>query len=308
MNKCLSMVEARHWAEQGNHLPIPGGLRTHAERCAACADFIRTVDDARTLGQQLPTTPLGQQRHDAMKFQLMATARQQASRALASNHPVRIGARLLIAAFVVTAAATAGGYAVKAMRDRNVPSGANRAAPAQQLSHLETARVNTNIGARLASAAATASSPSASMLGSANAEPAGATTPTNIDGDARFTEAWAALRAKRPAEAARNFDALLDSNSLDAARRADILYWSAQSHRQAGNVGAAQSRSAQLLRQYPSSPFAGEAALILGEYALANGQFDTAAKYLTRAADSDRPVVRDRAKRALKELVKKEAR
>ena len=68
MNKCLSLVEARHWAEQGTLQPVPDGLRSHADRCDLCAEFIQTVDRARSLGQQLPTTPLGQERHDALRF------------------------------------------------------------------------------------------------------------------------------------------------------------------------------------------------------------------------------------------------
>jgi hypothetical protein len=65
------------------------------------------------------------------------------------------------------------------------------------------------------------------------------------------------------------------------------------------------SRSTQLLRQYPSAPFASDAALLLGEYALASDQFDLAAQYLNRAARSERSVVRERARRALQQLVKK---
>jgi TolA-binding protein len=128
------------------------------------------------------------------------------------------------------------------------------------------------------------------------------------DHDAAFADAWAELRAKRPAEAAKHFDSLLASDNLDPARRADVLYWSAQSHRQAGEVSAAMSRSSQVLRQYPASHHASDAALILGEYALASDQFDVAAQYLNQAAQSERSVVRERAQRALRELVRKQSR
>jgi len=247
----------------------------------------------------------------------MAAARQGTGLPGRSNRHTGLGVRLLVAAFVVTATAAAGKYVVQTARKSRAPEGSNALSAAGNLSHLGPGGVVTIADARLSALTSAISGQSRSAPPSVHhdveASPSGLLTgnppnASNLDGDARFTEAWAALRSKRPADAAKNFDTLLNSASLDSARRADILYWSAQAHRQAGNAGAAQSRSAQLLRQYPASPFASDAALILGEYALASDRFDAAAQFLNKAATSDRQVVRERAKRALKELVDKSAR
>ncbi len=316
MTTCRSLAEAKQWAELGNLRLVPDDLRSHAGRCDVCAAFLQTVDLARELGQQLPATALGHERHDAAKFKLMAAARQGARPTRTSGRRARLGVRLLVAAFVVTAAAAASNYVVKNVRMSRVPMSSGASEVAQSLPHLDTRRLGANLAQSLATAALASQGkfPVVTVAGtSPAAAPAAATAntanaSTSVDGDALFTEAWAALQSKRPAEAAKHFDALLSSSSLDAARRNDTLYWSAQAHRQAGNAGTALQRSSQLLRQYPSSPFATDAALILGEYALANDQFDAAAQYLNKAATSARPVVRERAKRALGELVKKHVR
>jgi TolA-binding protein len=110
------------------------------------------------------------------------------------------------------------------------------------------------------------------------------------------------LRANRASEAAKQFDVLLERSNLDKARRVDVLYWSAQAHRRAGNTSMACARSSRLLREYPGSALAPNAALLLGEVAVEQHQPAQAKHYLERARTSSHPLVQARAERALKML------
>lgn len=312
MNACAHHPQVVAWATQGSELGAPESLIAHAECCEACAGLITSVRLGRQLGLLIPNTALTQSRHDAVKFLLMAEARRGAAD-WRKGRPVYLGIRLLVAAIITSGVATAW-YAAHRVGVGFEPA-ESEGSVAKSLPRLEThdfgrdiVRAMVVVTARQELQFAPKHEPSkpGSSTQQRTDEPASADQASpGVDGDAAFSEAWSTLRAKRPAEAARRFDALLDSRTLDPARRADVLYWSAQSYRQAGAVGAAISRSNQLLRQYPSSHHACDAALILGEYALASRQFDQAAQFLNLAARSDRSVVRERAQRALRELVEK---
>ncbi len=74
--------------------------------------------------------------------------------------------------------------------------------------------------------------------------------PATVD-DA-FAEAWRLARAGRHDAASFAFDALEDRPDL-GARRADVLYWSAQSHARAGRSDIARTRLEHLVRAYPNA-------------------------------------------------------
>lgn len=312
MKACAHHRQVVAWATQGNAIALPDFLSTHAECCEACANLITSVRLGRELGLLIPDTALTQSRHDSVKFLLMAEARRGAA-GWRKGRRVYLGIRLLVAAIITSSVATAW-YAASRIAVDFGPA-ESRTLGAKSLPRLETHDLGKGIEQAMVVATSKqepqfAPNPGPSNPGSSTQQRTDDSASADqaspgVDGDAAFSEAWIALRAKRPAEAARRFDALLNSRTLDPARRADVLYWSAQSHRQAGAVSAAISRSDQLLRQYPSSHHACDAALILGEYALASGRIDQAAQFLNLAARSDRSVVRERAQRALRELVKK---
>lgn len=313
MKACAHHPQVVAWAAQGSELAIPEFLSAHAVRCEACALLIASVRLGRQLGQLLPNAALTPSRHDAVKFLLMAEARRGGTDRRKGRHAY-LGIRLLVAAIITSGVATAW-YAAHRVGVGFQPA-ESEVAVAQSLPRLETHHLGRGIERALGDAASRRqlqfapkhdpANPGSSTQKRTDESASAVQASPGVDGDAAFSEAWVALRAKRPAEAARRFDALLDSGALDPARRADVLYWSAQSHRQAGAVGVAISRSNQLLRQHPSSHHACDAALILGEYALANQQFDQAAQFLNLAARSERSVVRERAQRALRELMKKQ--
>jgi hypothetical protein len=317
MKLCRLLGACEDWAAQGNASDLPEALRAHISRCQSCAAFVQAVLGVRELGGSLPTVTMSSARHDKMKFLLMSEARQSRN-----GHRVGLGrtsvrTRLLAAAAIV--ATTAAAAAASVVTRQFVQT---RAAPTstEPTEHAATQRVRPLAHFSGKSSSATGmpevAFPRGAMLAAtdpqrpsvattsplASALPSSATqAPTHPD-DSEFARGFALLRDKKPAEAAKRFDALLATASLDSARRADVLYWSAQAHRRAGNAGTAISRSSQLLQQYPSAGFAPDAALMLGEFAIAGDQFDLAAQYLNKALKSQHAVVRDRAQRALSKL------
>jgi hypothetical protein len=83
------------------------------------------------------------------------------------------------------------------------------------------------------------------------------------DPDLAFRRAFTFLQTGRPAPAARQLDALLDDATLDAGRRADILYWSAVAHERVGHASTAAARARTLLRDHPDAWRAAEARTLL---------------------------------------------
>lgn len=319
MTSCPYLPQIENWAKQGSLLPLPKALSGHGKQCTICANFIQSVGRARELGQLLPTTTIPRSRHDEMKFRLMAEARQNRPNGGTVSAPRNLRVRVLaMAAIVVSVAGAAAAhhfFQVPVLLGRGSTPGAMEARPFTHVTSpgLSTHSVAPSLSTNPWNLAATIDVPppamSATTASTQNAPRVAAQSRASADtGDSEFTRAWKALRTKRPAEAAKRFDALLASPTLDAARRADILYWSAQSHRQAGNTGQAMSRSTQLIRQFPSAPFAADAALMLGEFALASDKFELAKRHLTKAASSQHAVVRERARRALEKLAKAQQR
>ncbi len=321
MKTCLFLAGVEQWAKQGAAAPMSNELSAHLGHCERCAEFARKVQRTRELGQLLPAKVMNPTQIEAIKFRLMAEARQNRKAFGSGFARTRLSLRMLaIAAIVGSAAAAASAtHYYAAVHADNAPTGgrAETAPEARRLPHLSS---HWQSSPRPPALPLTRNE----LLQKPNprrtqpmllpqAEPrTTAAVPSTVakgsNADSEFTRAWTALQGKHPAEAATRFDALLTSSPLDPSRRADILYWSAQSHRQAGNTSQAMQRSSQLLQQYPTAPFAAAAALMLGEFAMASDQFASARRYLTQASRSPHSVVRDRAKHALEELAKKPTR
>jgi tetratricopeptide (TPR) repeat protein len=319
MKTCLFLGSVEQWAKQGASVAMSEALAHHLERCERCASFAQSVQQARALGQQLPTWAMDPSRHEALKFRLMAEARGSRGVFSVGFARTRFSVRALALAAIVGSAAAAASATHHYVShsdpasDVELPTASNAARPLPHLaSRLESSQravalptaCNDLLQKTTTPLARPALEPGTEQR-SVTAEPG---SSADNDADSEFTRAWAALQSKRPAEAAKRFDTLLASSSLDSSRRADILYWSAQSHRQAGNTSKAMRRSSQLLQQYPNAPFAAAAALMLGEFAMTSDQFPLAKHYLTQASRSPHAVVRDRAKHALAELAKEPPR
>jgi TolA-binding protein len=317
MRTCLFFAAVEQWTRQGAFAPMPDALGAHLKHCDRCSTLVDSVQRTRELARRMPIEALHPTQLETLKFQLMAEARRSKNDLGVGFTRTRFSVRALgIAAIVATAAATAtathhyGKAAARPDGERGATVSA-AAAGARELSPLamrwqDGAHAVTLSATRLGSlpkpSAKRERSPASLQAIEPSPAPPGSSIEAASDADSEFTLAWSALQTKRPAEAAQRFDALLASSSLDPSRRADILYWSAQSHRQAGNTNKAKRRSSQLLQQYPNGAFVADAALMLGEFAMASDQFVMARQYLTQASRSPHTVVRDRAKHALAEL------
>jgi hypothetical protein len=122
---------------------------------------------------------------------------------------------------------------------------------------------------------------------------------TRVPDDTAFAYAFRLLGAGQPGQAATAFDALLGSGPLDASRRADVLYWSAQAHARTGNATLAEARARAYLDGYPGSLHYGDAALLLGDFARNRGAKSQARSYYERALGTSRPATRARAQKSL---------
>jgi len=303
------------WAMLGSSVEPSAQLLEHGAACETCAALIRDVLDARKLADLLPAQSMAQDRHEQMKFLLMANARQARAaepRRSQSNAKVLKWslAALVVASGVVAAASSLD--STKSLLFHRRPNSSSPAqpaarqiavcgigaksptsclilnpAPAPQLEPRNVVGPSTTSSTRTAAALAAPSSMASSAAGLA---------------DSKFAEAWSAYRAGQYQAASAQFDRLLYQDHLDASRTADILYWSAQAHQQSGDSALAQKRCETLLARYPGAPHATDAALLLGEAAVASGRFDAARGYLNRALKSPHQVVRTRAERALAKL------
>ena len=110
------------------------------------------------------------------------------------------------------------------------------------------------------------------------------------------------LNAGKSAEAAQAFDRLSRSPSLDPGRRADVLYWAARAHREAGNTGSAQARAEELVEHDPKAWHAARAALMIGESLVRKGDHAAARPWLVKAKNTGRGDVRARAQALLSKL------
>ncbi len=125
---------------------------------------------------------------------------------------------------------------------------------------------------------------------------------TQLHRDAAFRRAWSQFKSGRYREAARSFDALSQAPGIDSGRRADLLYWSARAHQLSGEWNAARSRAQALMSANPKAWHAPNAALLVGESHLLQGNPVQARAALEQALSSDRPAVRQRARELLKRL------
>lgn len=316
MRTCLFFAAVEQWARQGAFASVPTALDAHLRHCDRCSSLVDSVLRTRELARRMPVEALNPTQLETLKFQLMAEARRSKNSLGVGFTRTRFSVRALgIAAIVASAAATAtathhyGKTAAARDEDRGAPIpaaavGARALSPLAMRWHDGAHAVTLSVprDGSLPKLSAKRKRPASLQAIEPSPAPPGPSIEAASDADSEFTLAWSALQSKRPAEAAKRFDALLASSSLDPSRRADVLYWSAQSHRQAGNTNKAKRRSSQLLQQYPNGAFAADAALMLGEFAMASDQFVMARQYLTQASRSPHTVVRDRAKHALAEL------
>jgi len=126
-----------------------------------------------------------------------------------------------------------------------------------------------------------------------------ASTTARAAYDARFQQAMQLLQTGQASEAARRFDELGRDPSGDQGRRDDALYWAAQAHARAGQAADAEQRARALASEHPGSWRADDAALLVGETLLSQGDVSGARPWLERAAKSQRESVRTRAELAL---------
>jgi TolA-binding protein len=288
-------------------------LKAHAPGCNLCSEFLNSVQKGRTIGDGLPHTLLSDSRKEAMKLELMAEAKR-----FSNQHRIqrttwnRLAKKRVVIALSIGMAAAASTGVVTYGRfskgyDTGVrPSSAPIAAPSRQDPKIQPAETWAPLAATPPSATANLpelprnNNDGRSLAPSNSSAFVPRTKPTN--GDEQFALAWSSLRNNRPAQAATQFDALLEGGQLDPARRADVLYWSAQAHHRAGNASAAVSRSRRLLNEFPMSQFAPDAALLLGEAALYQRNNEQARRYLLLAKTSSHARVRERAERALSQI------
>jgi len=114
--------------------------------------------------------------------------------------------------------------------------------------------------------------------------------------DVAFKAALTRLRSGDAAGALADLDTLLNAQSIDAGRRADVLYWSAVASHRNGNDRVAEKRLRQFLGAQPTGWYAPDAALMLGEILVVSGQPRLAKPWLKRAAESGRPNTSNRAR------------
>jgi TolA-binding protein len=311
--ECEYYVALQKWSYAGREVSLDSQLKAHAPGCNLCSEFLNSVQKGRTIGDGLPLTLLSDSRKEAMKLELMAEAKRFSNR---YRHQRTMGywlakKRVVMALSIgVAAAATTGvvtyGRFSKGYDTGARPSSAPIAAPSRKDPKIGPAETLAPLEATPPSATVKlpelpqSNDDGRSLAPSNSSAFAPRVKPTN--GDEQFALAWASLRNNRPAQAATQFDALLEGGKLDAARRADVLYWSAQAHHRAGNTNAAVSRSRRLLNEFPKSHFTPDAALLLGEAALNQRNNDQARRYLLLAKTSSHARVRDRAERALSQI------
>jgi hypothetical protein len=296
----------QQWSFAGSDEPLPSQVRLHTGSCELCASYLKQVLDAREVGRSLPTLPLLPGRRDSLKLQLMAEAKRYSNDARRRRSPLGKLAKRSVVLSLALGAVAAASIGVVAYRSSEQKPPVSLPTTPSRVVGLDPATVSSFERPATAETAASAPvvQPETPVRRKVSASNGGARSLDHApsDADEQFATAWSSLRANRTAQAAGQFDGLLERGGLDAARRSDVLYWSAQAHYRAGNTGAACARSRRLLSEFPKSPFAPNAALLLGEVALANRQVEQAKPYLLLAKTSRQALVRERAEHALAQL------
>jgi TolA-binding protein len=317
---CVAKPLLRAWTNAGCDAEKPVALLEHVNECESCAEEVRRIERARWLGRSLPVVTLAPNARREMKFSLMAETRRcvPVLRLAAERRFLSPGLslRVAIAGALVLSTCVAAVLLPKSWWDVPAPS---KPIPATQC--------DTSQAPSLTSVGRTAPNPrelraadseskgqtadpgtsersnedehSASTMPQKSAPRPPAPAVTVADPDDAFASAWASLRSHRPAEAAERFDRLLEGPNMDPSRRADVLYWSAQAHRNIGDVHIAERRCRELLDRFPRAPFAPNAALVLGDIEQSKGNVAGARRYFERALSSPHENVRARAQRAL---------
>jgi len=256
------------WLRAGRSDPEP----RHLAACAQCRAALAETERVRGWFPD-PGEVISEASAETIRFRLEGEARgrthgPQQRRAHRSRAWVGIGATAVVLA---AAAMTAS----ELRRSSEVVPSAPRIAPATPDAHrtstapsappevtLDLARPNPPPPALRPT-----SSPSPRIARAAQpVEPPAEAPPSpptlaRFDLDRAFGEAWRLRREGRADAAALAFDALLDHDT--GSRRADILFWSARAHLDAGHDDVTEARLRALLRDHPESWHAPEARSML---------------------------------------------
>jgi hypothetical protein len=142
------------------------------------------------------------------------------------------------------------------------PRIASRPAPADDIAGRSPRRSPATRMGQAPRAARGAVAPSEASASAKGLPSPAATAATPASGPPRpgesFHQAWQLLREGRTDAAAYAFDAWLEQHAR-GERRADVLFWSAMSHRRAGRRAVAIERLSDLLRLHPDAWHATEA-------------------------------------------------
>jgi FimV-like protein len=107
--RCPELARAHAWAREGSAAPLPAWLREHRLSCGACRQFVEQVEQTRRMFDKLPPVPLGAERIDAIRFNVMAEARKHAGASARGSHR-QLLSRLLAAAFVTAVLVALGSW------------------------------------------------------------------------------------------------------------------------------------------------------------------------------------------------------
>jgi TolA-binding protein len=264
--ECPRAVELEAWQRLGSRAALPEALERHLSDCAPCRARVVEIRALRSLFASLPPLEIEQRRLEEMQFLLMAEARRQPPRRLppsleSSSYlrwrewQPRLG---YVWAIVLSVSAASAVSSLRSHRDQAIASteGPAHRAPMSE-SRLQVEPSTALPVFEPTSTEQPKATPSArSRRLPTRAPEARVTEPAPSTSDVHFRRAHALLRRGRAQEAVSAFDRLADDGSLDAARRADALFWAARAARASGDATGARSRAERYLQAYPDGWYA----------------------------------------------------
>ncbi len=287
---CSHQLEVDAWQRLGAAATLPDALERHLLECPPCHAHVAEVRALRGLFAHLPAIEIEQQQLDEMRFLLMAEARRGPA-PLASASTERHYPRWLrrhpffgfSAAVVFMVSAAAAFSAVRSDWERE--QGLER----ERLSTLPRPRASSAERREPGPAALHPANPEAAAASAPHVEAPGtkAASPRDLAPratatsepvralrrglvaasarrpvDERFRRARALIGDGRAAEAVEAFDRLADDPTVDAARRADALFWAARASRDSGDAQGARARAEQYLAAHPNGWYRARAAAL----------------------------------------------
>jgi TolA-binding protein len=316
MTTCRTFGDVEQWARQGCDAELPLELRAHAAECLECRQLVSEVQRVRSAAAQSPVHQLSPSRLDSIEAVLRAEVRTVRPVAQGSSRSRRmgrwaavVGTSILFGA-VGMAAVVIGTTTPKPVTQSAVLSSAegsvSRLGAARGHPHGSAASDPYPLDERVAElevAAGEARAPTAALTPSASAKPVTKEQhrepdAARVPSDQGFANAYGLYQSGQAFAAAKAFDALLVGGRLDATRRCDALYWSAQAYARGVNASLAESRARSLLDSCPNGLRSGDAALLLGEYAEGRGDRVSARRFYRVAMSAAQPATRLRAREA----------